>query len=201
MNGEDVTIDMESCIPWAENVKIKTQNKNPLRLALRIPDWAGNDYKSSANGDVSDGYLYLDLPSSTTIELRFPKRPKFVYPHPLTRKDEIAIARGPLVYCAENPDNDFSLDAAYVSPSSQIREVGTMAIEGVKDVPILEVDALVRTVVGGAGKELYSMEAPEYQEEVKSLRLIPYFLRENRGGNGEMRVWLRKLNGQPMLPN
>jgi hypothetical protein len=51
-----------------------------------------------------------------------------------------------------------------------------------------------REVVKGK-PELYASNPWKYSDE-KSLLYVPYFLRANRGGNGGMTVWARRLSGR-----
>lgn len=105
--------------------------------------------------------------------------------------------RGPLVYCAESVDNDFSLADTVIDLSSATiaEDKERTQILGMRDVPVLTVGAAVRAYgADGAEGPLYPESDPEEGRtklEVR-LRLVPYFARENRGGKGEMRVWFDK---------
>ena len=183
---------METDLPWNGNVTLTVQSHCPLELAVRVPSWAAQGYTSSLHGQLKNGYLYFSVTSSTTIDLDLPVKAKFTYAHPSTRKDEVAITRGPLVYCAESPDNDFDLENTYVDTKS-IKDVGTCTIAGVKDVPILELQGRVKRTISSLGTPLYSTEEPKWESEEKRITMLPFFLRLNRGGNGAMRVWLKEL--------
>ena len=41
---------------------------------------------------------------------------------------------------------------------------------------------------------LYGSEGWKYGESTKELTFVPFFLRMNRGGNGGMRVWVKRLS-------
>ena len=105
--------------------------------------------------------------------------------------------RGPLVYCAESVDNDFSLADTVIDLSSATTEEEKERIQilGMPDVPVLGVGAAVRAFDDEGDKApLYAEKDPEEgrgRRQVR-LRLVPYFARENRGGKGEMRVWFAK---------
>ena len=185
-------VKMETDLPWEGNVMLTVQSHNPFELAVRIPSWAAKGYTSSVQGELRNGYLYLSIASSTRIDLQLPTEPRFTYAHPKTRKDEVAVTRGPLVYCAENPDNDFNLENTYVK-TKNIKEVGKASIAGVKGVPMLELQGKVKKMGSNPETALYSTEEPEWESEEKRVTLLPFFLRMNRGGNGAMRVWLKEL--------
>jgi DUF1680 family protein len=179
---------METNLPWEGSVKLSVKCHNQVEIAIRIPSWAAEGYKSSVQGEVKNGYLYISTGSSE-IDLFFPTEPKFAYAHPHTRKDEVAVTRGPLVYCAESPDNDFNLETTYVETNS-IKEIRKSDIAGVKAVPILELEARVKSGYD-SDNALYCMDKPKWEPGQKRVTLLPFFLRMNRGGNGAMRVWLK----------
>ncbi|KAG8407207.1 hypothetical protein J3458_020697 [Metarhizium acridum] len=114
VDGHQVQVTMETPLPWEGTVKITVDCQKEVELAIRIPDWAATGYTTSAKGHVREGYFYVSVVSSSEIQLSFPTQPKMVYAHPGTRKDEIAVTRGPIVYCAESPDNDVDLETTYV---------------------------------------------------------------------------------------
>jgi DUF1680 family protein len=95
----------------------------------------------------------------------------------------VALQRGPVVYCIEEPDNGANLAALALPRASELT---------------LRADASLLggcVVIEGRGTRvknqasLYSTAAPEI--ETLSLRAIPYGLWANRG-EGEMRVWIRE---------
>ena len=58
---------------------------------------------------------------------------------------------------------------------------------------MLELPGKVKKMVSNPETELYSTEQPQWEPEEKRVTLLPFFLRMNRGGDGAMRVWLKKL--------
>ncbi|EFY96667.2 DUF1680 domain protein [Metarhizium robertsii] len=188
VDGHRVQVTMETPLPWEGTVRISVNCQKHVELAIRIPDWAAAGYTTSAKGHVREGYFYVSVVSSSEIRFSFPTQHKMVYAHPSTRKDEVAVTRGPIVYCAEGPDNNFDLETTYVDVTS-LREVGELDIDGWKGVPMLELDARVKSKTDDT---LYSWDNSGLTAERKTLKLIPFFLRMNRGGSGAMRVWFKK---------
>lgn len=186
VHGKPVTLRVETDLPWGGNVKLAIQSQEEVQLAVRIPSWTATSFKSSHTGEVKGGYLYITTGSSE-IQLAFSMEPKVVFAHPKTNKDEIAVLRGPLVYCAESPDNEFDLESTYVDAKS-LQETGKFNIAGVEGVPLLRLSAAVKTAKSDA---LYRPVAPDLKVEKNELILLPFFLRMNRGGNGAMRVWFK----------
>jgi DUF1680 family protein len=62
---------------------------------------------------VHDGYLYLTA-SWAKLHPKFylyiPLVPRIVTPHPFANQDVIALARGPIIYCLEDEDNEWVTD-------------------------------------------------------------------------------------------
>ncbi|KAM0551733.1 hypothetical protein ACHAPJ_008300 [Fusarium lateritium] len=193
INGSEVKFDIQSGFPWNGAVRISVQAREPFELALRIPDWCQDQFTASSPGVRKDGYLYLQVTSDLDLDVTFSTKPHFVYANPKTRKDEVAVMRGPLVYCAEDVDNDFDLESLYVQTSTPIKETGRTTILNYNDVPQLE-------VLGHShradipGEKLYSHQRIAIEAVPKKVNLIPYFARENRGGCGAMRVWFKYGN-------
>ncbi|KAK8216913.1 hypothetical protein M8818_001876 [Zalaria obscura] len=192
VDGQDVVINMQTDYPWQGTVTIAVQTSTPMVLAIRIPSWAANSYTSSTQGNIRNGYLHTEISSSTTLTFDFPMAPRLVYSHPALRKDEVAVMRGPLVYCAESVDNDFDLERTYII-SSHVDEVKEIEIAGVQNVPLVKVGGRVRSRdgFGENGEELYGEERPGWEDGEREVLLVPYFLRMNRDGCGGMRVWLK----------
>ena len=89
----------------------------------------------------------------------------------------IAIERGPLVYCAEHPDNQFDVFSALVSQEPQFR-LGKAEIAGT---PVVTLTTDAQTLdFNKQGKLTVSDQ---------QLTLIPYYAWCHRG-SGKMRVWL-----------
>ncbi|KXL44361.1 glycoside hydrolase family 127 protein [Acidomyces richmondensis BFW] len=191
IDGEQVTIQMDTGLPWIGNVKIEVVSPRRINIAIRIPAWGARTFKSSVPGEARDGYFYFSAISSS-IKFEFSVTPKLVHAHPYCDKSEVAVVRGPLVYCAESPDNNFSLENIYVDIMQPVYEIGIQQIAGIPGVPFLEVQAEQRTIPRD-NTQLYYDEIPPMTVEKKNLKLLPYFLRANRCGDGSMRVWLKKV--------
>lgn len=182
---------MDTGLPWIGNVKIEVVSPRRINIAIRIPAWGARTFKSSVPGEARDGYFYFSAISSS-IKFEFSVTPKLVHAHPYCDKSEVAVVRGPLVYCAESPDNNFSLENIYVDIMQPVYEIGIQQIAGIPGVPFLEVQAEQRTIPRD-NTQLYYDEIPPMTVEKKNLKLLPYFLRANRCGDGSMRVWLKKV--------
>lgn len=187
--GSDVVISQKTKMPWTGDVEISVRGRTGL--ALRIPSWA-EGYSCSAHGTMKDGYIHLSASedSDRTIILTFPLKPRKVYANPKTNKDEICIMRGPLVYCIEDVDNAVDVDHIAIV-DGPITEGPAKKIATVED--IIPVLATGKELVNPNWSSLYGSQPWKFSDEDKSLVYIPFFLRANRGGQGGMRVWTKRL--------
>ncbi|KAI9164191.1 Non-reducing end beta-L-arabinofuranosidase [Paramyrothecium foliicola] len=179
--GTSNSVSIKTDAPWSGDVEITW--KGEVALAVRIPGWS-NGYESSIDGTVKDGYLYLPSTTNGTLKLKFSFEARRMYANTKTGKHEVAIVRGPLVYCLEDVDNDIDVDNA-VLENAALEEGPTIKILGNKIIPIV---AQGREVKSFDNTKLYNTKPPEYGV-LKDLMFIPYYARANRGGTGGMRVW------------
>lgn len=86
-------------------------------LALRLPDWCEGPH-ITLNGapvtqDIRQGYLHIHhlWQEGDTLMLTLPMPVRRVYGNPLVRHQagQVALQRGPLVYCLEQADNGEAL--------------------------------------------------------------------------------------------
>ena len=190
-NG-DVSVSMETNYPWDGKVKIVVNEapKKGFNLKLRIPGWVRGEvvpsdlyefdddvelgYKVSLNGqeinaDLDKGYFCIDrkwVPGDVVV-LDMDMEPRLVKANDKVEADRgrVAVERGPIVYCAEWPDN----------PDVKVREVV------LSDSPKLAVRE-------NKGK-LYGIDEILVQDS--NLTLIPYYAWNHRGA-GDMIVWMKQ---------
>jgi len=215
--GDDtVTITQKTLYPWNGAIAMTVEPKTECQFALkvRIPGWAQNTpvpsdlYKYMTkrtekptlklNGEpvalaVKKGYVTLDRTwkKGDTVELNFPMPLRRVTAHQKVEADRnrVAIERGPMVFCAEWPDNQGKTHGLILPDDT------TLTTEFRKN------------MLGGIqviqGKAL----AAKLDEENKiqgtadhNLLLIPYYAWAHRG-KGEMDVWLaRNIEAIKALP-
>ncbi|MBQ9877384.1 MAG: glycoside hydrolase family 127 protein [Bacteroidales bacterium] len=190
-NGE-VSLKMDTEYPWNGVVKIQVTEapKKGFNLKLRIPGWVRDEvlpsdlyhydddvnlgYRVTLNGqeieaELQKGYFSIDRKwkAGDVVVLEMDMEPRIVKANELVKDDEgrIAIERGPIVYCAEWPDN----------PDLKVREV----------VLGEEPELLVHRNPG----KLYGID--EILVKDAGLTLIPYYAWNHRGA-GDMIVWMKQ---------
>jgi DUF1680 family protein len=134
------------------------------------------------------------LKNNQSFELNIPLKRRFVSPHPYTNQDIVALARGPIVYCVEDVDNPWVKDhfkSLLLDPEGTVVETEVPAeVMGESFVAITMLEKLSFLEVNSASAP--HMTRASTMKSFDELHFIPYCLRDNRGGNGHMRVGIRR---------
>ena len=194
----DITLAQETEYPWDGSValrieQLKVRRDTAFDLALRIPSWT-NEPIVLVNGErvalqQEKGYLIINRvwKKGDVVMLELPMKTTIVEANPLVEESrgQVAVVRGPIVYCVESQDlNGIDIDDIALPVAAQFRTV-EMTIDGTH-VVALETEAYVRNEPSWDG-QLYRPASIEKQK--KTIRFIPYFAWGNRD-KGEMTVWL-----------
>jgi DUF1680 family protein len=193
-----VKLTQETDYPWDGRVRLTVGVERPatFEVRVRIPGWT-RGAAVAVNGAAIDepiksgSYLVVrrEWRAGDSIALTLPMPARVVEAHPLVEeaRNQVAVMRGPLVYCLESTDLpagvsvlDVALPVgAELRPRFDARLLGGVAV--------LEGRGEQRT--GAAwGRELYRDVALAAPKPI-DLRLVPYFAWANRG-RSEMSVWL-----------
>jgi DUF1680 family protein len=162
---------------------------------LRIPGWA-KGAALTVNGRPAsrppEPCTYCEVKrawsAGDTLELNLPLRARVLQAHPLVEeaRNQVAVQRGPVVYCLESCDLPQGVKVLDVVIPRDIalkpRFDGTL----LGGVTVLE--GKVEAVSEEWSGELYRELTPTAARPVE-LRLIPYYAWGNRG-RSEMTVWM-----------
>ncbi|WP_443947334.1 glycoside hydrolase family 127 protein [Pedobacter sp. AW1-32] len=195
-NGNQISLNQETNYPWDGQIKIKFEEsaKTAFSIFLRIPGWC-TQAKVSVNGKNETLKLtpgsYAEInrkwKAGDFIELDLPMEATLIEANPLVEenRNQIAVKRGPVVYCLESTDlpNQKIFDAFIpVKTSFAPKEItidGAQIFSLVGHAKILENTNWQNT--------LYHPVNTNYTET--EIKLIPYFAWGNRG-HSNMSVWL-----------
>jgi hypothetical protein len=143
----------------------------------------GQDYSftSHASPLTSDGYFTIERKwkKGDKVQIHFDMEPRIVRANNKVEADRgmVSVERGPLVYCAEHPDNNFDIMGALINQEPKF----TLDKDEIAGTPILTLTTDAQTLnFNKRGK----LEAQD-----QTLTLIPYYAWCHRG-SGKMRVWL-----------
>lgn len=202
--GKKVSLTQTTHYPWDGDVKVeiaKAANQK-FNLKLRIPGWVKNQvtpgdlytysdgkrlsYSVKVNGqevksELKNGYFSIDRQwkKGDQVEIHFDMEPRTVKANPKVEADQgrIAVERGPIVYCAEWPDNSFDVLSVFMNREPKFEVVAKPELlYGINE---LKTDA---QILG------YDDRGRLTTSDVK-LTLIPYYAWAHRG-SGAMAVWL-----------
>ena len=204
IGGKSVTLEEQTKYPWDGDISIKiakTKAKQ-FRMMVRIPGWVRGDvvpsdlyayadgkqlgYKVSVNGEevngeLENGYLAIDRKwkKGDEVRIHFDMSPRLVKTNRKVVADRgrLAVERGPLVYCAEWPDNKFNFFHFVMNKNPQFVLANQPAlIGGIKQ---LKLD----------GRVLSFDSSGKLQATDAILTMIPYYAWAHRG-QGNMQVWI-----------
>jgi uncharacterized protein len=204
--GREVRLSQETDFPWDGRIKFTMTDPADGRfeLRMRVPGWAGNEalpgglYRFAdrnddevsvmVNGRSTDfrydkGYAVLKRRwrKGDIIELNLPMNVRRVMADARVTADrhKMALQRGPLVYCAEWPDNSDGKVLNLLFDSLGQAEYSYRNDGGIESGVITTMANPVRRTLDG----------PLQVDDKVGVILIPYHLWSNRGP-GQMMVWL-----------
>ena len=196
-DGSGIQLSQQSNYPWDGQVQItweKTVSK-PFSLYLRIPGWCKKatikiNGKAAAIPVKPEQYAVIHRNWSAgdvvTLELDMPAT--LIESHPMVEetRNQVAVKRGPVVYCLESADFPKGTEIFnIIMPAkndlhpvkTKINDFGMMALEGT---------AWLQKK-NDWKEELYA-EVNSERSTIK-VKLIPYYAWSNRGA-GDMTVWM-----------
>ena len=197
VQGTKLELSQNTNYPWDGKIDISVnpESDKELTILVRIPGWARNvpipgglyqffdndtsTFTLSINGkevntSVIKGYAVLKRTwkSGDIISLTLPMHPRELVAdeHITEDRDRVAVQRGPIVFCAEGVDNN--------------NDVLTLSYDKVMNMETAYQPNLLE------GTQIINTHTRESNgEQVRQVKLIPYFLWDNRGAS-EMQVWL-----------
>ncbi|HEY0679522.1 MAG TPA: beta-L-arabinofuranosidase domain-containing protein, partial [Chitinophagaceae bacterium] len=195
-DGTGVQLLQQTDYPWDGRVTIKIENdpKKRFSVFLRIPGWSknatlkvnGEAQKLPSPGEYAE--INKTWQKGDVIELIMPMPAVMMEANPLVEetRNQVAVKRGPIVYCLESAD----VPAGYkvfdigLKPGTEFKTV-KLNISG-SNIVTLECNGQF----AGNGKwndQLYKEIVADNQKI--PVRLVPYYSWGNRG-HAEMAVWL-----------
>ena len=196
--GCKVKLTQETEYPWSGRVRIKIKSapENELALKLRIPAWAkgasvriNNRPADSSMKPGSYHEIRRTWKAGDFVDLDLPMPVELIEANPLVEETlgQVAVKRGPIVYCLESPDLPAEVKPMdiLVSPATTFRARYDQRLLG--GVVVLDAPLQAKPASDWDGS-LYRKLQTTALKPVKT-RLIPYSVWANRG-RSEMSVWL-----------
>ncbi len=204
VEGKKVTLAQTTEYPWNGDIRVAVtpKGKQDFTLKIRIPGWVQGEvvpsnlytftdnkqlaYAVKVNGEpveskLNKGYFSIDRQwkKGDVVDVHFDMEPRTVKANSKVEADrgKISVERGPLVYCAEWPDNDFSVLSVFMNRKPEF------TVERKPEL-LYGIDEL-KTQAQTLGYD----ETGRLVTKDVTLTLIPYYAWAHRG-TGEMAVWL-----------
>ncbi|MDR1200938.1 MAG: glycoside hydrolase family 127 protein [Tannerellaceae bacterium] len=204
VDGKAVSLEQTTQYPWNGDIAIgvRKNDAGQFTLKVRIPGWVKGQVVPSdlytysdgkrlkytvavngetAQGEQKDGYFCINRrwKKGDRVEIHFDMDARTVRANNKVEADRgrIAVERGPIVYCAEWPDNSFDISSVCMNRNP--------TFEVVENPDLLYGLHLLKTDAQTLG---YDDRGRLTVTDV-TLTLIPYYAWAHRG-SGAMLVWL-----------
>jgi DUF1680 family protein len=203
-------LSLDCNYPWDGKIllTVNPEKEEDFSLMLRIPGWARNEavpgnlyqFKDRDSAKVQiqingipctwifrNGYAVINRrwKKGDRVECNFPMAVRMVEPNPELKEDlgKLALQRGPIVYCAEWPDN-FGKTSNLLLPRNAV-------FHSVFEPRLL---SGLETIQATIPSLQVAKDSLEVRTVMQSFKAIPYFAWANRG-KGEMSIWFPSTIG------
>jgi hypothetical protein len=192
-----VQLSQQTDYPWSGEIRFRVEQApaGAFALRLRIPVWAeGTSIR--VNGEAASKLAagaYAEVrrtwKKGDEVALVLAMEPRLVAANPYaeTTRNQVAVARGPVVYALESPDLPAGVRVDEVVLPASIRLTPRHDTKLLGGVTVLEGQAVRVAQPDWTGALYLTLRAPV--REAVPLRLIPYYAWSNRGVS-HMTVWM-----------
>ncbi|MFI1772417.1 aceric acid hydrolase [Thalassobellus citreus] len=196
IEGDKIELEQITNYPWDGNIQLRVIKapKKDFTMFLRIPGWSQESTiainNKMINEDVVSGSyssISRKWKKGDVIELNIPMPVELMQGNPLVEeiKNQVAVKRGPIVYCLESEDiskktdiNNIVLDINSQFTTNKIN-IANREVHAIKGKAFVE--------KGDWSKALYKPISKD--KETVDINLVPYFSWGNRS-KGDMTVWM-----------
>ncbi len=197
-DGSKISLDQQTEYPWNGKISItlKQVTGKPYAMFFRIPAWSSGA-SLSVNGQAVNVQLtpgeYAEVSrkwkAGDKIELNLPMPVRLLESNPLVEetRNQVAVKRGPVVYCIESAD---------LPQSQKVFNIAIPAQNNLKPEMIKIDNSPIMSLTGQVDvrnesnwqNKLYREISSKEPAKVK-VRLIPYYAWGNRG-HVDMETWI-----------
>ena len=201
LGDSQITLRQQTNYPWDGLIKFTVESApvDSFTLHLRIPTWAKDSTisvnRKPLNDTVDSGTFHAikrNWSAGDVVELNLPMPARMVESNPYVEEtfNQLAVLRGPIVYCVESVDLPADVGVLDVRlgfdtnlvPATDSRLPGITVLKG-------KATAIPRK---RWDKQLYRDLQPVEPRRI-DIELVPYFAWDNRG-ESEMTVWMARAN-------
>lgn len=209
-DGSRLKLRQETEYPWEGRVVLRIEEapEKPIALRLRVPAWAkgatlaytqGRDRAAGIAEDEARRPTPVEAGGYAKVERRFRQGDELILELPLEARlvlanelveetrNQVALCRGPIVYCLESKDLPEGIGVGEIVLPSDARFEARPGSGILSSARVLEGEVL-RLAADLPSSELYA-EIPPHKLSRFRARFVPYYAWDNRGLS-EMSVWL-----------
>ncbi len=190
--GASVQVKVETRYPWEGVIRLIVETDRPaaFTLRLRIPEWC-RSYEVRIGGKSVEvpeekGYavIHRTWSSGDAVELVLDMPVEKIVSHPgvLMNQGQVALQRGPLVYCVEDANHKIGVFNLVLPGDAKLSPRWDQNLLG--GITVVEGKGLVRT----PSENLYS-RADDVTFAETDLLAVPYYAWDNQTP-GAMTVWM-----------
>lgn len=201
-NGAAFTLLQETDYPWNGAIKFyckQVTGDKGFVLKLRIPQWTtdgwikynGKTIKNIGGQDAGSYYsVRVEHPAMDAIELLLEMPVRLTVAHTKLEEDinQVAVERGPIVYCVETPDAEAETLGDLMVPVDAVFHEEKLEIDG-NAMVALKTEMVVADWDQKMDREALYQTLVAHNSHKVSVKMIPYYAWDNRGF-GEMSIWL-----------
>jgi DUF1680 family protein len=197
-NGAELHLSQETNYPWDGKIIINVDKvpEKSISVFLRIPGWC-EKAEVSVNGvkmvSPEDYGAYYEINKSwetgDVIELNLDMKPELIRANPLVEenRNQVAVQRGPVVYCLESMDIpiDYNIFDVVIPANIEFKPVKDKIGESI----IISLTGEAILIKNEDWNNLLYKKINKNEVKKDIIKLIPYYAWGNRG-NSDMSVWL-----------
>ena len=190
LKTKDLEVEQITNYPWDGHITLTVKKAKKLStIILHKPDWC-DKYSVTVNGEKTGLTITRKWKKGDVIQLTLDMRPRLVEANPLVEeaRNQVAVMRGPIVYCLEGQDiqGGYRINDIAIDDDIELKEV-KMTIAGHEFIA-LEGEAKLVNNRPWNNSTLYRELSKSPDTKVR-IRLIPYYAWDNRGIQ-DMSLWL-----------
>ncbi|NLE14396.1 MAG: glycoside hydrolase family 127 protein, partial [Spirochaetales bacterium] len=195
VGNNHVVLEQTTAYPYDGSITITIEETDgtPFTLYVRIPSWVkqGRIQNQDVTAEMANTYLPLrsDWKQGDVITIEFAMEARILLAHPLVEEctHQVAVMRGPLVYCSEQVDHPQLNWASLGLRQNAHFTAVTRTIGGESMLCLQTEDGVAYQMLDWETSGLYQ-DASGLMAEPTTLSLIPYYAWDNRGLGG-MKIW------------
>ena len=199
LNGTQIELTQDTSYPWVGETTFEVAVSQPtsFTLNIRIPEWAADpavkvNRESVSASDADAGFVQVNRKwesgDTVTVTFQLPIMRLAAHPNVRATAGQIALQRGPIVYCLEGVDHDRPLHQLALPLASELKAVHNPDL--LDGVTVLQGEAAAPALSEWADT-LYQ-DVDDTTAVRTRIQAIPYYGWGHRDP-GEMRIWMQTM--------